>query len=159
MVRKATYLVIRQDDCHSHACIVPECGMFCPPEVVTSNAGKTTIRFRHFCRVAQKQIHGQSVHMCRKCHHTAAQCTAAVCTYITCSRPQKFCMIPAPSRPAAHAAGSHPWATSSPSVETRVLSTSSAALSHSARDLIMTVSSHRLCFKLHQLISSTPRRI
>ena len=91
MVRKATYLVIRQDDCHSHACIVPECGMFCPPEVVTSNAGKTTIRFRHFCRVAQKQIHGQSVHMCRKCHHTAAQCTAAVCTYITCSRPQKFC--------------------------------------------------------------------
>ena len=33
------------------------------------------------------------------------------------------CMIPSPSRPVAHAAGSHPWATSSPSVETRVLST------------------------------------
>jgi len=29
--------------------------------------------------------------MCRKCHRTAAQCGAAVCTYIACSRPQKFC--------------------------------------------------------------------
>ena len=32
-------------------------------------------------------------------------------------------MIPSPAWPAAHAAASHPWATSSPSVETRVLST------------------------------------
>jgi len=68
-------------------------------------------------------------------------------------------MIPSPSRPAAHTAGSHPWATSSPSVETRVLSTSDAALSHRARDLTMVVSSHRLCFKLQQLASSAPRRI
>jgi len=68
-------------------------------------------------------------------------------------------MIPSPSRPAAHAAGSHPWATSSPSVEIRVLITSGAALSHRARDLNMAVSSHRLCFKLQQLTSSAPRRI
>jgi len=54
MVRKAACLAMRQDDHHSHACIVPECGMFCTPEVVTSNARKTTIRFRHLCRVAQK---------------------------------------------------------------------------------------------------------
>ena len=47
-------------------------------------------------------------------------------------------MIPSPSRPAA---GSHLWATSLPSVETRVLSTSGAALSHRARDLTMAVSS------------------
>ena len=58
-----------------------------------------------------------------------------------------------------HAAGSHPWATSSPSVEIRVLSTSGAALSHRACDLNMAVSSHRLYFKLHQLTSSAPRRI
>jgi len=68
-------------------------------------------------------------------------------------------MIPSPSWPAAHAAGSHPWTTSSPSVETRVLSTSGTALSHRARDLTMAVSSHGRCFKLQQLASSAPRRI
>jgi len=46
-------------------------------------------------------------------------------------------MIPSPSRLVAHAAGSHSWATSSPSVETRMLSTSGAALSHRARDFTM----------------------
>ena len=90
MIRKATCLAMRQDDRHSHAFIVPECGMFCTPQVVPSRT-KTTIRFRHLCRVAQKQMYGLSEHLCRKCHRTAAQCTAAVCTYIACSRPQKFC--------------------------------------------------------------------
>jgi len=68
-------------------------------------------------------------------------------------------MIPSQSRLAAHAAGSHPWATSSPSVETRVLSTSGTALSHRARDLTVAVSSHGRCFKLQQLTSSASRRI
>jgi len=40
--------------------------------------------------------------------------------------------IPSPSRPAAHAAASQPSATSSPSVDTRVLRTSGAALSSPA---------------------------
>ena len=59
---------------------------------------------------------------------------------------------------AAHAAGSHPWATSSPSVETHVLSTSATALSRRARDLTMAVNSHCLYFKLQVLTSSAPRR-
>jgi len=67
-------------------------------------------------------------------------------------------MIPSPTRPATHDAGSHPRATSSPSVETRVLSTSGAALSHRACDLHMTVSSHGRCFNLQQLTSSTISR-
>jgi len=90
---KAACLTMRQDDRHSHACILPECGMFCTPEVVTMRTArtKTVIRFRHLCSVAQKQKYGLSEHMRRKCHRTAAQCKAAVCTYIACSRPQKFC--------------------------------------------------------------------
>jgi len=87
--RKAACLVMGQGDCHSHACILPECGMFCTPEVVPCRM-KTTIRFGHLCRVAQKQI-CLSEHMCRKCHRTAAQCKATVCTYIACSGPHKFC--------------------------------------------------------------------
>ena len=51
------------------------------------------------------------------------------------------------------------WATSSPSVETRVLSTSGAALSYRACDLTMAVSSHGRCLNLQQLTSSAPRRI
>ena len=90
---KAACLAMGQDDCHSHACILPECGMFCTHEVMPSRTSrpKTAIRFSHLCRVAQKQIYGLSKHMCRKCHRTAAQCKAAVCTDITFSRPQKFC--------------------------------------------------------------------
>jgi len=79
--KKAACLARGQDDCHSHACILPECGMFCAPEVVPART-KTTIRFRHLCRVAQKPIYGFSEHMCRNCHRTATQCKAAVCTYI-----------------------------------------------------------------------------
>jgi len=91
--RKAACLAMAQDDCHSHACILPECGMFCTPEFRPSRTSrtKTDIEFRHLCRVAQKQIYGLKNHMCRKCHRTAARCKAAVCTYIACSRPQKFC--------------------------------------------------------------------
>jgi len=63
------------------------------PEVVTMRTArtKTIIRFRHLCSVAQKQKYGLSEHMCHKCHRTAAQCKAAVCTYIACSRPHRFC--------------------------------------------------------------------
>jgi len=86
----AAYLAKGQDDCHSHACILPECGMFCTPEVVPART-KTTIRFRHSCRVAPKQIYGFSEHMCRNCHRTATQCKAAVCTCIACTQSQKFC--------------------------------------------------------------------
>ena len=85
---RAAWLAMAQDDSHSHACILPECGMFCTPE---SRPSGTSSRFRHLCRVAQKQICGLRKHMCRKCHRTAAQCGAAVCTYIACSRPRKFC--------------------------------------------------------------------
>jgi len=88
--KKAACLARGQDDCHSQACILPECGMFCTPEVVPART-KTTIRFRHLCRVAQKPIYGFSEHMCRNCHRTATQCKVAVCTYIACSRSKKFC--------------------------------------------------------------------
>ena len=90
---KAAWLVMAQDDNHSHACVLPECGLFCTPECRPSekSSTKTIICFHHSCRVAQKQIYGRKKHMCRKCHRTATQCTAAVCTYIACSRPQKFC--------------------------------------------------------------------
>jgi len=89
---KAACLVMGHDDCHSHACILPKC----TPQVMPSRTSrtsrtKTDIRFRHLCRVVQKQIYSLSMHMCRKCHRTAAQCKATVCTYIACSRPQKFC--------------------------------------------------------------------
>jgi len=79
-----------QDDCHSHVCILPECGMFCTPELVRART-KDTICFRHGCRVAQKTIYGFSEHMRRNCHQTATQCKEAVCTYIACTRSQKFC--------------------------------------------------------------------
>jgi len=90
---KAACLAKGQDDIHFHACILPECGMFCSPECRPSRTSstKTGICFRHLCLVAQKTIYGLRKHMCRKCRHTAAQCRAAVCTYIACSRPQKFC--------------------------------------------------------------------
>ena len=85
---KAAWLVVAQDDKHSHACVLPECGLFCTPEYRPSKKSST---LRHLCRVAQKKIYGREKHMCRKCHRTATQCTAAVCTYVSCSRPQKFC--------------------------------------------------------------------
>jgi len=90
---KATWLVVAQDDSHSHACVLPECRLFCTPECRPSQTSstKTIGALRHSCRVAQKQIYGRKKHMCRKCHRTATQCTAAVCTYIACSRLQKFC--------------------------------------------------------------------
>ena len=31
---KVACLARGQDNCHSHACILPECGMFCTPELV-----------------------------------------------------------------------------------------------------------------------------
>jgi hypothetical protein len=90
---KAACLLMAQDDNHSHACILPECGLFCTPEFRPSRTSrtKTDICFRHLCRVDQKQIYGLRKHMCRKCHRMAAQCRAAVCTHIACSRPHKFC--------------------------------------------------------------------
>jgi len=88
---KVACLARGQDDCHSHACILPECGIFCAPELVVRARKKDTIRFRHGCQVAQKTRYGFSEHMCRNCHQTATQCKAAVCTYIACSRLQKFC--------------------------------------------------------------------
>jgi len=88
---KVACLARGQDDCHSHACILPECGMFCTPTYIVRAGKKGTLRIRHGCRVAQKTIYGFSEHMCRNCHQTATQCKAAVCTYIACSRSQKFC--------------------------------------------------------------------
>jgi len=88
---KVACLARGQDNCHSHACILPECGMFCTPELVVRARKKDTIRIRHGCRVAQKTIYGFSEHMCRNCHQTPTQCKAAVCTYIACTRSQKFC--------------------------------------------------------------------
>ena len=75
---KAACLVMGQDDCHSHTCILPKCGMFCTPQVMPSRTSrtsrtKTDIRLRHLCWVVQKQIYSLSKHMCRKCHRTAAQ--------------------------------------------------------------------------------------
>jgi len=52
---KVAYLARGQDDCHSHACILPECGMFCTPELVVRARKKDTIRFRLGCRVAKKR--------------------------------------------------------------------------------------------------------
>jgi len=80
-----------QDDCHSHACILPECGMFCTPTIIVWAGYSDTMCFRYVCQVAQKTIYGCNKHMCRNCHETATQCKAAVCTYIACSRSQKFC--------------------------------------------------------------------
>ena len=52
---KVAYLARGQNDCHSHACILPECGMFCTPELVVRARKKDTIRFRLGCRVAKKR--------------------------------------------------------------------------------------------------------
>jgi len=90
-VFKAACLVRGQDDCHSHACILPECGMFCTPTLRVRAGKKDTLTHRHGCRVTLKDIYGCSEHMCRNCHQIATQCKAAVCTYIACSRSQKFC--------------------------------------------------------------------
>jgi len=87
---KVACLVRGQDDCHSHACILPECGMFCTPTNIVRAGKKDTLRVCHGCRVAQKTIDGFSEHMCRNCHQTATQCKAAVCTHIACSRSQEF---------------------------------------------------------------------
>jgi len=88
---KVACLARGQDDCHSHACIVPECGMFCTPTIIVRAGNSDTLCFRHGCQVAQKTIYGCRKHMCRNCHQTAAQCKAAVCTYVACSRSQIFC--------------------------------------------------------------------
>jgi len=91
--RKALFLAMAQDNRHSHACILPECGMFCTSELrlLRTSRTKPEIVFRHLCRGAQKQICSITKHMCRRCHRTAAHCKVAVCTYIACSRLQKFC--------------------------------------------------------------------
>ena len=65
--------------------------MFCTPTLSVSAGKKDTLIHRHKCRVALKTIYGFSEHMCRNCHQTATQCKAAVCTYIACTRSQKFC--------------------------------------------------------------------
>ena len=57
---KVASLARGQDDCHSHACILPECGMFCSSDLIVRAGRKYTIRFRHGCRVAQKTIYGFS---------------------------------------------------------------------------------------------------
>jgi len=46
---KATWLAMAQDDSHSHACILPECGLFCTPECRLSkrSSTKSNICFRH----------------------------------------------------------------------------------------------------------------
>jgi len=87
---KVACLARGQDDCHSHACILPECEMFCTPGLLVRAGKKDAPRIRHGCRVAQKTISGFSEHMCRN-HQTATRCKAAECTYIACSRSQKFC--------------------------------------------------------------------
>jgi len=88
---KAAFLAKGQDSRHSHACILPECGMFCTP-IDYKRAGQKDIpRIRHGCRVANKTINGLNEHMCRNCHQTATQCKAAVCTYIASSQSQEFC--------------------------------------------------------------------
>ena len=83
---KAACLAMAQDDRHSHACILPECGILCTPEFRLSRTSrtKTDIGFHNLRQVAQKQIYCLRKHMRRKCHRTAAQCKTAVCTYIAC---------------------------------------------------------------------------
>ena len=88
---KVACLARGQDDCHSHACILPECGVFCTSELIVRAGRKDTILFRHRCRVAKKTIWGLNEHTYRNCHQTATRCQAAVCTYIACSRSHKFC--------------------------------------------------------------------
>jgi len=88
--RKAACLAMAQDDRHSHACILPECAKLCTPEPPRTSRTRTDL-IRHLCRVYQKQICGLNKHMCRQCHRMAAQCRAAVCTHVACSRPHKFC--------------------------------------------------------------------
>jgi len=57
---KVASLARGQDDRLSHACILPECGMFYTPTHIVRAGTKDTIRFRHGCRVAQKTIYGFS---------------------------------------------------------------------------------------------------
>ena len=82
---KVASLARGQDDRHSHACILPWCGMFCTPTHIVRAGKKDTLCIRHGCRVAQKKIYGFSENLCRNCHQTATQCKAAVCTYIAFS--------------------------------------------------------------------------
>jgi len=98
---KAAWLLMAQDDSHSHACILPECGLFCTPEFRPSRTSRTQtdICFRHLCRVDQKQIYGLRKHMCRNCHRMAAQCRAAVCTHIAIKTAQ---ILRASSHPGRH---------------------------------------------------------
>jgi len=67
---KVTWLARGQDNCHSHACILAECGMFCTPTLLVRAGKNDTPRIRHGCRVAQKTISGFSEHMCRNCQWT-----------------------------------------------------------------------------------------
>jgi len=75
--RKAACLVMAQDDSHSHACILPECGLFCTPECRPSKKSstkttnllpplvpgrpKTDIQFQK-AYVSQMSQHGRTVH-------------------------------------------------------------------------------------------------
>ena len=95
---KVASLARGQADYHSHACILPECAMFCTPTLIVRAGTKDTIRFRHGCRVAQKTIYGLSEHMCRNCHRTNSHTVqggdmhqGGDMTYIACSPSHTFC--------------------------------------------------------------------
>jgi len=83
--QKVASLARGQDDHHYHACILPECGMFCTPTHSVRAGKKDPLRMRHGCQVTQKTDYSFSEHMCRNVTKAATQCKEAVCTYIVCS--------------------------------------------------------------------------
>jgi len=65
---KAAFMARAKDDRHSHACILPECGMFCTPKAKRGREkDKDTLRIRHSCQVYKKEIYGFGEHICRNC--------------------------------------------------------------------------------------------
>jgi len=57
---KVACLARGQDDCHSHACILSECGMFCTPTPRVRAGCKDTLIHPHWCYVTQKQYTGSA---------------------------------------------------------------------------------------------------
>jgi len=54
---KAAFVARAKDDRHSHACILPECGMFCTPKAKRGrekDKDSDTLRIRHSCQVYKK---------------------------------------------------------------------------------------------------------
>jgi len=88
---KTVFVVKAQDDCHSHACIQPECGMFCTPGVRKGRKDKDNLCICYSCQVYKKETYSLDKHICRNCHQTGKQCWTTVCAYIICPRSQKFC--------------------------------------------------------------------